>query len=77
MPSQERVGDRGGSTATRSSSMTLKHVNEGVPTTGRAALAELAGGVLIFVTLISPSACMWSCLLCNATGEKLINYFRS
>ena len=76
MPPQERVGDRDGSTATRSSSITLQHVNGGVPTTGREAVAELGGGVHIFVTLISPSACMWSCLLCNATGEKLVNYFQ-
>ena len=76
MPPQERVGDRDSSTATRSSSMTLKLVNGGVPATGREAVAELGGGVHIFVTLISPSACMWSCLLCNATGEKLVNYFR-
>ena len=67
MPPQERVGDRDGSTATRSSSMTLKLVNGGVPATSREAAAELARGVHIFVTLISPSACMWSCLLCTAT----------
>ena len=76
MTPQGRLGGRDGSTATRSSSMTLKLVNGGVPTTVRAAVAELAGGVQPVVTLISPSACMWSCLLCNATGEKLVNYFR-
>ena len=67
---QTRVAGRDGSTATRSSSMTLKLVNGGVPTTVRAAVAELAGGVQPVVTLISPSACMWSCLLCNSTGEN-------
>ena len=77
MPSQERVGDRGGSTATRSSSMTLKLVNGGVPATVRGLVADLGGGVHMFVTLISPSNCMWTCLLCKATGEKLRNYFRS
>ena len=70
VPPQERVGDRDGSTATRSSSMTLKLVNGGVPATGREAVAELGGGVHIFVTLISPSACMWTCLLGTATGEN-------
>ena len=43
------MGDRDGSTATRSSSMTLKLVNGGVPATGREAVAELARGVHIFV----------------------------
>ena len=70
MPPQERVDGRDGSTATRSSSMTLKLVNGGVPATVRGVVADLAGGVRMFVTLISPSACMWSCLLCNATGEN-------
>ena len=76
VPSQERVGDRGASTATRSSSMTLKLVNGGVPATVRGLVADLGGGVHMFVTLISPSNCMWTCLLCNATGEKLVNYFQ-
>ena len=42
------MGDRGGSTATRSSSMTLKLVNGGVPATSREAAAELARGVHMF-----------------------------
>ena len=78
MPPQERVGDRDGSTATRSSSMTLKLVNGGVPATVRGLVADLGGGVHMFVTLISPSNCMWTCLLGNATGENLLtNYFRT
>ena len=47
--------------------MTLKLVSGGVPATVRAVAADLAGGCHMFVTLISPSACMWSGLLCNAT----------
>ena len=70
MPPQERVGDRDGSTATRSSSMTLKLVSGGVPATARDVAADLAGGCYMSVTLILSTAGSQPCLLCNATGEN-------